>query len=269
MEVHRPNKRLDNSVLKELSAIEKAESKLQKKSQATATPYLGVIGSKIPNSMNNTLQISFTKAFEIIFKHGIGIIEKTYSKEEITANYDIQNYAIDRKGGRRELQRLKKSAAKSNFVNMSITTVEGIGLGALGIGLPDIVLFIGIILKGVYEVALRYGYNYDSAAEKYLILKMMGAALSKGNEWERNNKEVDEILISPQFVSEEIIIDEIDKTAKLFATDMLVLKFIQGLPIVGVVGGVFNPIYYNKILNYVRLKYHKRYLLDKLNTIQS
>ena len=265
MEVHRANKRLNNSVSKELSAIEKAESRLQKKSKVTTTPYLGVIESKIPDGMNNTLQISFIKAFEIIFKHGVGIIEKTYSKEEIAANYDIQNYAIDRKGGHRELRRLKNSATKSNFVNMSITAVEGIGLGTLGIGIPDIVLFIGMILKGIYEVALRYGYSYDSSAEKYVILKMMGAALSKSDEWERRNKEVDEILISPQFVSEEIIKDEIEKTAKLFATDMLVLKFIQGLPIVGVVGGVFNPIYYNKILHYVGLKYHKRYLLDKLH----
>ena len=60
---------------------------------------------------------------------------------------------------------------------------------------------------------------------------------------------------------------EIEDTSKVFATDMLVLKLIQGLPVVGVVGGVFNPVYYNKIMNYVRLKYHKRYLLGKLNTI--
>ena len=26
-----------------------------------------------------------------------------------------------------------------------------------------------------------------------------------------------------------------------------------------IVGGVFNQVYYNKIMNYVRLKYHKRY----------
>lgn len=65
MDVHRPNKRLDNSVSKELSAIGKAELKLQKKSKATTTPYLGMIESKIPAGMNNTLQISFTKAFEM------------------------------------------------------------------------------------------------------------------------------------------------------------------------------------------------------------
>ena len=68
-------------------------------------------------------------------------------------------------------------------------------------------------------------------------------------------------------VNANVLKSEIEDTSKVFATDMLVLKFIQGLPIVGVVGGVFNPVYYNKIMNYVRLKYHKRYLLDKLNTI--
>ena len=52
-------------------------------------------------------------------------------------------------------------------------------------------------------------------------------------------------------------------TADDFALDMLVLKFIQGLPVVGVVGGLSNPVYYNKIMEYIRLKYHKRYLLSK------
>ena len=128
---------------------------------------------------------------------------------------------------------------------MSITTVEGIGLGVLGIVLPDIVLFIGMILKGTYEIALRYGYSYDSSAEKYLILKMIDTALLKCDEWERSNAEIGEILCTPPLVSDESIKEEIANTAKLFATNMLVLKFIQGLPVVGIVGGVFNPVYGN------------------------
>lgn len=267
METSVPNKKLSNSIAKELLSVQKSELKLQKKSKAASSPSKEFIEAKIPSGLNNTLQTSFAKAFEIIFKYGIGIIEKGYSKENIAANYDIQNYAIDRKGNRRELKRLKSSATKADLVNMSITTLEGVGLGALGIGLPDIVLFIGMVLKGIYEDALRYGYDYDSCAEKYLILKMMGTALSKGNEWENNNNEVEKILYSPPFVSEDLIKEEIDRTAKLFATDMLVLKFIQGLPIVGIIGGAFNPVYYGKILNYVRLKYHKRYLTDKLHEI--
>ena len=194
-------------------------------------------------------------------------IEKGYAKNNIAADFDIQNYAIEKKGSRRELKKLKWSAQKSDLLNMSITTVEGVGLGALGIGLPDIVIFIGMILKGIYEVSLRYGYDYDSNSEKYFILTMMKTALSKGEDWDFFNGEVDRLCSDYCVVSDDILESEVEDTSKVFATDMLVLKFIQGLPVVGVVGGVFNPVYYNKIMNYVRLKYHKRYLLDKLNTI--
>ena len=267
MDTSAPNKKLVNSVTKELRSVQKSELKKKKKAKGPSFPYKETIESKIPTGLNNTLQASFAKAFEFIFKHGIGIIEKSYNKEDIAANYDIQNYAVDKKGNRKELKRLKSSATKADLVNMSITTLEGVGLGALGIGLPDIVLFIGMVLKGIYEVALRYGYDYSSSSEKYLILKMMGTALSKGDEWVNNNNEVDKILCAPPFVSEDITKEEIDRTAKVFATDMLVLKFIQGLPVVGVIGGAFNPLYYGKILSYVRLKYHKRYLTDKLHEI--
>ena len=41
---------------------------------------------------------------------------------------------------------------------------------------------------------------------------------------------------------------------------MLLLKFIQGLPVVGVLGGAANPVYYNKIMKYIQIKYRKRYL---------
>lgn len=70
------------------------ESRIEvaKKSKAAPSPYKGMIESKISAGLNNTLQTSFAKAFEVIFKHGIGIIEKGYNKEEIEANYDIQNY---------------------------------------------------------------------------------------------------------------------------------------------------------------------------------
>lgn len=256
-----------NAIQKELDSIEKTEKKLRKKAKITAISYKEKIEAKIPEGISSTLQKGFSKAFGIVFERGIGVIEKGYNKEKIVADYEIHNYAVDKKGNRRELKKLKRSAQKSDLLNMSITTVEGVGFGVLGIGLPDIVIFIGMILKGVYEVSLRYGYDYDLSQEKYFILTMMKTALSKGDEWTLFNSEVDSMLSSSCAVSEDVLKSEIEDTSKVFATDMLVLKFIQGLPIVGVVGGVFNTVYYNKILNYVRLKYHKRYLLDKLNAM--
>ncbi len=52
------------------------------------------------------------------------------------------------------------------------------------------------------------------------------------------------------------------KTADAFAADMLLLKFVQGLPVVGVLGGAGNPVCYRKVMRYAGIKYRKRYLLQ-------
>ena len=57
--------------------------------------------------------------------------------------------------------------------------------------------------------------------------------------------------------------NQIKATASAFAVDMILLKFVQSLPVVGILGGAANPVYYRKVMNYVRLKYHKRYLLKQ------
>ena len=41
-------------------------------------------------------------------------------------------------------------------------------MGVLGIGLPDIPVFTGMILKNIYETALQYGYSYESREENIL-----------------------------------------------------------------------------------------------------
>ena len=137
------------------------------------------------------------------------------------------------------------------------------GLGVLGIGLPDIVLFIGFLLQSIYEVALKYGYDYNKTEERVLILKMMSAAIQKREKWLEADMEVDDFLKAKDIPDSFELEDQIGRTADDFALDMLVLKFIQGLPVVGVLGGLSNPVYYTKIMEYVQLKYHKRYLLEK------
>ena len=44
-------------------------------------------------------------------------------------------------------------------------------MGFFGLGLPDIPLFLGVLLKSIYEVALSYGYTYDTQEEQIFILK--------------------------------------------------------------------------------------------------
>ena len=68
----------------------------------------------------------------------------------------------------------------------------------------------------------------------------------------------------PAAVMKEELDEQMQKTAAAFAADMLLLKFVQGLPVVGLLGGAANPVYYRKVMRYVELKYRKRYLWQLL-----
>lgn len=121
------------------------------------------------------------------------------------------------------------------------------------------------MLKGIYESAIHYGFDYESRQEQYLILKMMSASLQTGKNRIWENNAVDRFLAAEEpEVSEEAFQEQLRKTASAFAVDMLLLKFLQGMPVVGFLGGAANPVYYNKVMKYVQIKYKKRYLQKQL-----
>lgn len=257
------NKRKKAAIEKELAALQKQENRLARAAGQSDNAVLsGRIKEKIPEKVNDSLESAFCKAFSLIFEKGTGIIEKSFDKDGIQEEYDVQNYAIHVRGNRKELRRMRNRAKRSEIGNVAASAVEGIGLGALGIGLPDIVLFTGVLLKGIYETALHYGFSYDIPGEQALILKMMQTAVSRGEEWEKCNGQVDEFIgqkVIPDCTDAELKV-QIEQTAAAYAADMLVLKFIQGLPLVGMIGGAGNPVYYHKVMQYVEVKYRKRYL---------
>ena len=98
-----------------------------------------------------------------------------------------------------------------------------------------------------------------------MILNMMAASLITGEERPEWDDMIDGMIVEmPHNVSQAVLEEQIRETASVFAMDMLILKFIQGLPVVGIFGGMANPIYYNRVLKYVQLKYRKRYLLKQM-----
>lgn len=258
-------KRREAALTKELLAVEKQEKKMEQTAlKAKPATWKKELESRIPERVYAGLESAFCKGFGLVFDQGRAIIEKGYNKEDMQADHAIRDFAVKLKGGRKELKQMHKSAKQSDFVNMAVTTVEGIGLGALGVGMPDIVLFLGNLLKGVYETALNYGFDYESRQEQMLILKMMQTALSTGEIWIQRNTEVEEMLeLETVDITDDVFKHQVKDTASAFAMDMLLLKFIQGLPVVGIIGGAANPVYYSKVMKYVQLKYRTRYLLSK------
>ena len=222
------------------------------------------VEKRIPPKVYEGLVSAFSTGFSLVFRQGRRLIELTYDKKGLRQQHQQRDQAVRQGSGRQELRQMQEVSRRRNGVNMTATTAEGIALGIFGVGLPDVVLFLSTLLKGIYETALNYGFEYESPEEQYWILAMMGTALARGKDWERGDREVERLMAERVKVSEEMLKGRIQKTASVFAMDMLVLKFIQGMPVVGLIGGAANPVYYRKVMDYVEVKYKKRYLLKQL-----
>ena len=193
--MNREQLKKEKIIRKELLRIEKEEAKLVQAAQkAKPSGWKQELENRIPEKVYAGLEAAFAKGFSLVFQQGRGIIEKTYSKSDLEADHAIRDFAVQRKGGRKELRRLQSGAQQGSLRNLAVTTVEGIGLGALGIGVPDIVLFLGTLLKGVYETALAYGFAYDTLQEQMWILKLLSTSLLSGDSWAEGNAQVEEML---------------------------------------------------------------------------
>ncbi len=257
---------MDKTILKSLKKIQQKEDKLlQKTGGGIFKPITDKVEGKIPPELYSKLQQAFYLGFKTVFEKGNVIIEKTYDKEELELHHQVYDQSFDKLNKKKSLKGLNKLASQNNLRNLSITAVEGSGLGLLGIGLPDIPVFIGVVLKSVYEIALSYGCGYRDDDEQYFILKLLEASLAADENKEEANRQVDKLI--EFYTRKEPIGYDLDlqmrQTADCFAADMLCLKFIQGLPLVGVIGGPVNVAYCKKITDYTRLKYQKRYLMQK------
>lgn len=254
-----------NPVEKELQRLEKQEQAfLNKHSDKSDSKINQLIEDKVPDKLQETLEKSFAKAFNLIFEKGTGIIEKTYKKEQIIEDYDINMYAAKRKNTKKEWRVFSKNAAGSSNRNLIVSGASGIGLGFLGIGIPDIVLFIGLQLKSIYEIALHNGYKYEDEQEKRFILLLFCGALSYGEQQKAIDDEINYFIEHNEFAEQREMKSCIEEASLCLSKELLYMKFLQGIPIVGAVGGAFDVIYMKRINRYAELKYRRRFLCSNL-----
>lgn len=252
---------LAKSIKNQYGALIKTEQVFEKHAVSKKeTEVLAELKGKIPSKAVKGLCTVFSKAFHIVFTKGTAVVEKTYNADSLRFRHKRFNGSLN-ENSRKGFADIYFHSAKRQLGNLALSTVEGIALGFAGIGLPDAVAFVGFILKGVYETALNFGFDYNAPEERLFILKMLQAALSKGEEREVLNSRVDEMIFSGLQPCDGNYEQEIKCTSEIMVDEMMLCKFIQGIPIIGAAGGAFNGVYYNRIIRYVHLKYQKRYLL--------
>ena len=203
----------------------------------------------VPEGLADTLKAAFTKSFEVVFRDGTGIIKKTYGK---TKPIDC------------EICRLRIRAKSILARDTVITTVEGTGLGLAGIGLPDIPVFTAVLLRNIYQLAECYGFEYESKTEQVFILKLIEAALSTGKDAEILNDEINNMMDridKEDYTYYGLISKQINAAAEAISKEVLYMKFVQTIPVVGAAGGISNIACLSKVGRYAELKYRKRFIL--------
>ena len=224
----------------------------------------------IPEKLSGTLSVAFFKAFQVIFEKGTRLIELTYNRAKKQADFKVNKFANEMYGDSRSARSFTREARGTRLFNLIISFVEGVALGLLGLGIPDIPLFMAIVLKGVYEVALSYGYDYHDENEKIFILKVIEVAMTDDEEFidgdAQINAAIDVIaedggVIGGWSISKE---DQMRQTSDSLVKEMIYTKFVQGFTILGVFGGIFDPVYVNRITNSAIIKYRRRFLATHL-----
>ena len=251
---------------KEWAALTKSEARFLNRQKDKKPSLLnGKLDTVVPEKLRGTLHAAFIRAFEVVFERGTGLIEKTYQKEKKEYQQKINTYAAGLKETRKNLKAFSKQAGASRTKNLVVSGVEGIGMGIFGVGIPDILLFTGVILKSLYEIAISYGYRYDTEEEELFLLKVILTSLSHGEELTAGdaqiNRWIEEGGAFPAGKKEAI-----RETAGRLAEELLYMKFVQGLPVVGVVGGLSDCVYLKKIMDYGDMKYRRRFLWERKRT---
>jgi len=258
---------------KEWAKLEKQEAAyLQKRMEKTDSKLNQLLAAKVPEKLQGTLDAAFYKAFQLVFEKGTAVIEKTYKKETLQQDYQINEYAAKVRGNSKSLKTFSKRACGAGNANLLLSGVSGVGLGVLGIGIPDIVLFTGLMLKSIYEIALNFGFDYQEESERRFILLLIQGALAHGRELEKLDEEINVYIgLSVRMQSmcravEELATAEsawdncIREASAGLSKELLYMKFLQGIPIVGAVGGAYDVIYMKQIVKYAELKYRRRFL---------
>lgn len=243
-------------IRRQLRRVRSRETEILIKSRYGSKISLESLLSKyVPDKLEATLDTAFNEAFKLIFARGTGVISKTFNEEKL-----------------RKSQGTDFEAQKLWAKDMLLTGLEGAGLGLAGVGLPDIPVFTAMLLRTVYQTALSYQFEYKTKTEQMFILRLIEAALTRGKAAEQLSEDLDEFM---REIDEDDVRyygsmnDQIARTSKALSDETLYLKFVQTIPVVGVAGGLSNPIYLNKVKNYADVKYRKRRLLIQLRAAKA
>lgn len=256
---------MDRASRKRLVRLQKQEARTAAKYEKAKPSVFASVQDKIPDGLRGKLELAFRKGFQLVFEKGSGLIDKTYDADKLRQEYEEHEQALSGRATGRRLRRLGARSRAAVRGGTGIALAEGAVLGVLGVGLPDIPLFLAGLLRGMYRIAQSFGFACESEGERCYLLLLIAASLSKGEERERLAALADDTAQAlDRGGACPAAMDEcMDAAAARLADEMLTAKFVQGLPVVGIAGGLQNVPVYRRVTSYAARAYEKRALLRR------
>ena len=252
---------------KEIDRLGRAERRFLKKQLNREPTRLDLLlEEKVPEKLEATLDAAFSKAFHFIFSKGSSIISKTFSTEKLIDEFESDTASLEEIGGRKQMRKFSRRAAATGTTHTLVSTVAGTALGFAGGMIPGIVVFITLLLRNIYQISMKYGYSFDTDEEKKFILRVITAAVQDGDDMIHANKAVNRLIREGLSCDASTLDERINEAAVALAHALLLMKFLQNIPVVGAIGGASDFVYMERISDYAVLKYQRRFLVDQLRS---
>ena len=213
-----------------------------------------------PEKLTETLSAAFEKAVFLVLDKGGGVILPQGRRQARRENYRVHAYAADLRESRKSLRAFSREAARSSWVNALAAGTAGVGMGFLGMTLPDIPLLTGLLLKCVYETAESFGFPCECETERIYALRVLETALSGGEELRRGNRELEHFDQTGAWPEPMTLKEQTRAVARRLSEAALYGKALQNIPIAGVVGGAGDWEYLRRVGRYAAIRYEKRFL---------
>lgn len=221
------------------------------------------IAEHVPEKLIDTLRTAFEKAVGLVFEKGSGVVMSEARRTDRRESYQVRAYAADLRESRRNLRAVSREANRAGGASVLLSGAAGMGMGLLGMTLPDIPLLTALLMKCVYETAESFGFSCDGPAERIYALRIIETALSEGEDLERRNQALETFAQTGAWPREITLPDQIRATARRLAEAMLYGKAVQNIPLVGVVGGAGDLLCLRRVQRFASIKYQKRFLLRR------
>lgn len=241
---------------RQIRKLEKKETRLLHKIPLSA-PIQNKIKDHVPDKAMMTLEKTFATSFSIIFQKGSKWIEKAINIKDKQEMGAFLKKEFQQEETRSHFKAFDHRIKAAKWKHLSFSTAKGAVLGLLGIGIPDIPIVLASLLSSIYSIGATYGFDVRTEKEKLYVLLLLCAACDEETHKETWKMELHKFEMDQ---CEYDVKQLVHSASHALAYRELQAKFLQGIPIAGMIGSFMSNATQSHILTFANVAYQKRFL---------